>query len=74
VQPPLGGDREAGRLGDGNEVAQMPQIRETDPCLTGMAGTLQSLFSGREENLDPRAEARQTPPLRAPETDPKESI
>lgn len=39
MEPPFGGECEAALLGDGNEIAKMPQLH-TVPCLPGMASSL----------------------------------
>ncbi len=33
MQPPFGRERKAAFLGDGDEVAQMPQLHVPGPCL-----------------------------------------
>jgi hypothetical protein len=40
MQPPLGRERKASFLGDGDKVPQMPQLHVFGPCLRSMALTL----------------------------------
>ena len=46
VQPPLGRERQASLLGDGNEIAKMPQLHSSFHAFEGMPLNLTKSFSG----------------------------
>ena len=51
VQPFIGSQRQASLLGDGDEIAKVPQLHGGAPYLLGMAPNLQSLLRQRQIRL-----------------------